>query len=239
VTESTVFWFDGGDSAFAAAEKATDPAERVELLATGVRELIDEGRFAEAGQRAADIRDEKIRGQLNEYLTFRTAEASLKKLDWYGFNVQVSRTSDARLRTYLLLSAARAAGNAKKKDVLSEFLLASVAASAKIDDRGAKAAALVATAAILYATDATWGAQVLAEGVNAINRADGYDGGMYGVTLEAPKYKLWLPLTGSDLGHCFEQAAKRDWPGSLSAAQGIDSKELQSRAYIAACRGVL
>jgi hypothetical protein len=239
VTENTVFRFDGGDSAFAAAEKTDDPAERAELLATGVRQLIDEGKFAEAGQRLADIRDEKFRDQLNNYLYFRTAEASLKKSDWYGFNAQVGRLSDARLRIYLLLSAARAAGNAGKKEVSSEFLLAVMASSTKIEDPDAKAAALVTTAGIIYAADATWGAQALAEGVNAINRADSYGGDLYGVTIEAPKYKLWLPLPDSDLGHCFEQAAKRDWPGSLAAAQGINSKELQSRAYIAACRSVL
>ncbi len=239
VTKNTVFQFDSGSSAFAAAEKSGDPAERAELLATGVRQLIDEGKFAEAGQRLADIRDEKVRDQLNEYLYFRTAQASLKKLDWYGFNAQVNRVSDARLRTYILLSAARAARNAKKKDVSSEFLLAGIASTTKIEDPEAKAAALVTTAGIIYAADETWGAQVLAEGVNAINRAERYDGDLYGVTLEAPKFKLWLPLPDSDLGHCFEQAAKRDWQGSLAAAQGINSKELQSRAYIAVCQSVL
>lgn len=239
VTENTVFRFDGGDSAFAAAEKASDPAERAEMLATGVRQLIDEGKFAEAGQRLADIRDEKARDQLNNYLYFRTAESLLRKSDWYGFNAQVSRLPDARLRAYLLLSAARAASNAGKKEVSSEFLLAVIASSTKIEDPDARAAALVTTAGIIYAADVTWGAQVLAEGVNAINRADHYGGDLYGVTIEAPKYKLWLSLTDSDLGHCFEQAAKRDWPGSLAAAQGINSKELQSQAYIAACRSVL
>jgi hypothetical protein len=239
VTENTVFQFDAGDSAFAAAEKASNPSERAELLATGVRQLIDEGKFAEAGQRLADIRDEKVRDQLNEYLYFRAAQASLKKLDWYGFNAQVTRLSDARLRTYLLLSAARVASSARKKEVTSEFLLAGIASTTKIEDPNAKAAALVTTAGIIYAADATWGAQVLAEGVNAINRAERYDGDLYGVTIEAPKFKLWLPLPDSDLGHCFEQAAKRDWQGSLAAAQGINSKDLQSRAYIAACRNVL
>lgn len=239
VTENTVFWFDAGDSAFAAAEKADDPVERAGLLATGVRWLIDEGKFTEAGQRLADIRDEKFRDQLNEYLYFRAAESSLKKFDWYGFNAQVNRVADARLRTYLLLSAARAAGNARKKEVSYEFLLAGLASTTKIEDPDAKAAALVTTAGIIYAADATWGAQVLAEGVNAINRTDHYDGELYGVTIEAPKYKLWLPLPDSDLAHCFEQAAKRDWPGSLAAAQGLNSKELQSQAYIAACRSIL
>lgn len=239
VTENTVFRFDGGDAAFAAAEKAGDPAERAELLATGVRQLVDEGKYAEAERRLADVRDDKSRAQLNDYLSFRTAEASLRKLDWYGFNAQVTRVSDARLRTYLLLSAARAAGDAKKKEVYSEFLLAVMASLAKIEDPDAKAAALVTTAGMIYAADATWGAQVLAEGVNAINRAGGYRGGVYGVTLEAPKYKLWIPLADSDLGHSFKQAAKRDWPGSLAAAQGIDSKELRSRAYIAACHSIL
>jgi hypothetical protein len=75
--------------------------------------------------------------------------------------------------------------------------------------------------------------------MSQINRAGRYRGGVYGVTLEAQKYKLWFPLPDSDLSHCFEQAAKQDWQGSLAAAQGIDSKELKSRAYIAACRGVL
>lgn len=239
VTKSTVFWFDAGDSAFAAAERAVDPSERAELLATGVYQLIDEGKLTEAGQRLADVRGEKSRAQLNEYLYFRTAESSLKKLDWYSFNAQVNRLSDARLRTYLLLYAARAARNARKRDVSSEFLLAGLASTTKIEDPEAKAAALVTTAGIIYASDATWGAQVLAEGVNAINRADRYDGDLYGVTIETPKYKLRLPLPDSDLGHCFEQAAKSDWPGSLAAAQGINSKALQSRAYIAACRSVL
>lgn len=90
----------------------------------------------------------------------------------------------------------------------------------KIDDPAARAAALVTTAGILYGgQDASWAAQVLTEGVNAINRANQYDGGDYGVTLEAAKFRVWLPLSKSDLSYCFEQAAKRDWAGALAAAQ--------------------
>ncbi len=239
VKENTVFRFDGGDAAFAAAEKAADPAERAELLATGIRQLIDEGKYAEAIPKMADLRDQKFTEQLNTYLSFRMAESSLKKLDWHGFNSQVNRVSDARLRTYLILSAALAATDASKKEISYEFLVAAMALFPKIEDAGARAAALVTTAGILYAADASWGAQILTEGVKAINRAEGYDGGLYGVTLEAPKYKVWLPIPRSDLSHSFEQAAKRDWPGSIIAAQGIDSKALRSQAYIAACRIVL
>jgi len=75
--------------------------------------------------------------------------------------------------------------------------------------------------------------------VNTINRASQYDGGGYGVTLETAMSKVWLPLTKFDLRYCFEQAAKRDWPGALAAAQSIESKALRSQAYIAACRNVL
>ena len=239
VTENTVFRFDSGDAAFAAAEKAGDPAERAELLSTGIRQLIDDGKYAEAVQRIEDVRDEKFREQLNTYRSFRMAEAALRKLDWYGFNAQLNRVSDARLRTYLVLSAAGAASDAGKKDMASEFLVAAMALFPKIEDAEARAAALVTTAGIIYAADASWGAQLLTEGVKAINRADGYDGRVYGVTLEAPKYKVWLPIPSSDLTHLFEQAAKRDWPGSLAAAQGIDSKALRSKAYIGACRHVL
>ena len=240
VTENTVFRFDGGDAAFAAAETASDPAERQEMLATGIRQLIDEGKYADAVQKMTDIRDDKFRDQLNTYQSFRMAEASLRKHDWNGFNAQVNRLSEARLRTYLFLSAALSASNAGNKEMSSEFLVAAVASFPKIEEADARAAALITTAGILYASaDASWGAQLLTEGVKAINRADHYEGGVYGVTLEAPKYKVWLPLSGSDLSHSFEQAAKRDWPGSLAAAQGIDSKALRSQAYIAACRNVL
>jgi hypothetical protein len=240
VAENTVFRFDGGDSAFAAAERAGDPVERAELLATGIRQLIDEGKYTEAVQRMADLRDEKFREQLNTYLTFCTAGASLKKLDWYSFNAQVNRVSDAQLCTYLIISAALAASDAGKKKMSSDFLLAAMASFPKIEDPAARAAALVTTAGILYATaDASWSAQVLTEGVNAINHATRYDGGVYGVTLEAANSKVWLPLPKFDLSHCFEQAAKRDWPGALAAAQSIESKALRSQAYIAACRNVL
>ena len=88
VSENTVFRFDAGDAAFAAAEKTSDPAERAVLLATGVRQLIDEGKYADAVQKIADLRDDKFREQLNTYLSFRMAEASLKKLDWHSFNTQ-------------------------------------------------------------------------------------------------------------------------------------------------------
>lgn len=185
------------------------------------------------------MQDEKTREQLDAYLYFRSAEASIRKLDWGGFNSQVNHVSDARLHTYLLLTAARAASDAAKREASSEFLLAALASSPKIEDPEARAAALVTAAGILYPADASWGAQVLAEGVNAINRAGRYDGGPYAVTLEAPKHKLLFPLADSDLGHCFERAARQDWPGSLSAARGIDSKELRSRAYIAVCRALL
>jgi hypothetical protein len=72
-----------------------------------------------------------------------------------------------------------------------------------------------------------------------MNHADGYTGGVYGVTLEVSKVRVWLPLSKFDLNHCFEQAAKRDWSGALAAAQSIESKPLRSQAYIAACRTVL
>ena len=40
----------------------------------------------EAAQRMVDLRDDKFREQLSTYLSFRMAEASLRKLDWYSFN---------------------------------------------------------------------------------------------------------------------------------------------------------
>jgi hypothetical protein len=240
VAENTVFRFDSGESAFAAAEKAGDSAERAELVATGIRQLIDEGKYAEAGQRMVDLREEKFREQLNTYLSFRMAEASLKKLDWYSFNAQVNRVSDVRLRTYLVISAALAASDVKKKKMSSDFLLTAMASFPKLEDPAARAAALVTAAGILYAgEDASWAAQVLTDGVNAINRANQYDGGAYGVMLEAANSKVWLPLSKSDLTHCFEEAAKRDWQAALAAAQSIESKALRMQAYIAACRNVL
>lgn len=240
VADNTVFRFDGGDAAFAAAEKALDPTARAELLATGIRQLIDDGKYAEAVQRIAEVPDEKFQEQLNTYRSFRMAEAAIRKLDWHGFNAQVNRVSAARLRAYLILSAALAASDASNKDLSAEFLVAALALVPKIEDAEERAAALVTVAGILYKeADASWGAQVLNEGVKAINRADQYDGRVYGVTLEAPKYKVWLPLSTSDLSHLFEQAAKRDWPTSIAAAQSIDSKALRSQAYIAACRNIL
>ena len=240
VAENTVFRFDSGEAAFTAAEKTKDPDERAQLMATGIRQLIDDGKYAEAVQRIADVRDEKFQEQLNTYLSFRMAEASAKKLDWYTFNAQVNRVSDARLRTYLVLSAALAASDAKKNKMSSEFLLTAMAWLTKIEDPDARAAALVTTAGIVSGTaNASLGAQVLSETVNAINRANGYVGGVYGVTLEVSKAKVWLPLSKFDLGHCFEQAAKRDWSSALAAAQSIESKTLRSQAYIAACRNVL
>ncbi|HEX7331813.1 MAG TPA: hypothetical protein VF290_09945 [Pyrinomonadaceae bacterium] len=240
VTDNTVFRFDGGETAFEAAEKVNDPAKRARLLATGIRQQIDEGKYAEAVQRIEDVRDEQLREQLNIYLSFRVAEASLKKLDWYGFNAQVNRVSDARLRAYLVLSAAMAASEASNKEMFSEFLVAAMSLLAKIDDADARAAALVTAAGIVYAaSDRSWGEQVLADGVKAINRADRYDGGVYGVTLEAAQYRVLLQIPRSDLSHCFEQAAKRDWPATIAAAQGIESKAIKSKAYIAACRTVL
>jgi hypothetical protein len=186
-----------------------------------------------------DVQDEKFRAQLNTYRSFHMAEASLTKLDWYGFNAQLNRIADGELRTYLVLSAALAAGKASKKEMSSEFLTVALASFAKIENAEARAAALVATAGIIYDADAEWGAQVLSEGVKAINRADRYDGGVYGATLEISKYNVWFPIPNADLGHLFAQAAKRDWQGALAAAQGIESKALRAQAYIAACRHVL
>jgi len=71
----------------------------------------------------------------------------------------------------------------------AEFLVAAMALFPKIEDADLRAAALVTTAGIIFDTDASWGAQVLSEAVKTINRADRYDGRVYGVTLEAPGYK--------------------------------------------------
>jgi hypothetical protein len=122
----------------------------------------------------------------------------------------------------------------------SDFLITALASFPKIEDLDARAAAIVTAAGILYTTaDASWSAQVLTEGVNAINRATRYDGSVYNVTLEVANSKVWLPFPKFDLSHCFQHAARRDWPGALAAAQSIESKALRSQAYIAACRNVL
>lgn len=240
VTENTVFRFDAGESAFAAAEKSKDPAQRVELLAMGIHQQIDDGKYAEAAQKIDELRDDKFREQLNTYLSFRMADASLKKLDWDSFNAQLNRVSDARLRTYLFLSASLVARDSGNKKMSSEFLLTAMALFPKIAEPEVRAAAIVAAAGILYSTsDASWTAQVLTEGVNTINRATRYDGSVYKVILEVPKSEIWFPLPKFDFHYCFEQAAKRDWTGALAAAQSIESKVLRSHAYIAACRNVL
>lgn len=240
VTENTVFRFDAGDSAFVAAEKTADPAERAQLLAIGIRQLIDDSKYPEAVQKISDLRNNEYRDQLNTYLSFRVAEASLRKRDWDSFNGLLNRVSDARLRTYLALSAASFASDAETKKRSSDFVLTAMASFSKIEDADARAAALVTVAGILYAgSDSLWAAQILTEGVNAINRTKRYDGGAYAVTLEVSKFNLWLPLPKSDLNHCFEQAAKRDWAGAVAAAQGIESKSLRAQAYIAAARAVL
>lgn len=240
VTENTVFRFDGGESAFSAAEKAVNPGERAELLATGIRQLIDDGKYVEALQKIEDVQKEEFREQLNTYRHFRMAEAAIKRLDWSEVNAQLNRISDARLRTYLVLSAALAANEASTKDTSAEFVTAAMALVPKVEEAELRAAALVTTAGIIYATaDASWGAQVLTDSVKAINRADLYDGSVYAVMLEAPKYKIWVTIPRGDLDHLFEQAAKRDWQGALSAAQGVESKALRAQAYIAACRTVL
>jgi hypothetical protein len=106
VTENNVFRFDGGEAAFAAAEKAVDPGERAELFATGIRHLIDDGKYTEALQKIDEVKDDKFREQLNTYRNFRMAEASLRRLDWSGFNSQANSVTDAQLRTFLVLSAA-------------------------------------------------------------------------------------------------------------------------------------
>ena len=240
VSANTVFRFDGGDAAFTAAEKTADAEKRAQLLAYGIRQQIEDGKFAEAVQKLADLQDDKLREQLNTHLSFRMAQVSLNTLEWDSFNAQLNRLSDARLRTYLILSAALAASDARNKNMSSEFLLMAMASLAKIDEVEARAAALIATTGMLYAGgDATTGAQVLTDSVNAINRAPRYDGAAYGVTIEAAKSNLWFSLPKFDLSHCFEQAAKRDWTGALAAAQSIESKALKAQAYIAACRNVL
>ncbi len=240
VTENTVFRFDAGDSALAAAEKTADSAQRAQLLAAGIRQLIDEDKFSQAVQKIAELRDDMLRDQLNTYLSFRVAETSLKQREWDTFNTQVNRVSDAKLRTYLVLSAAHAASDAKKKELSSDLVLTALGSFPKIDDIDARAAALVTAAGILFVqADASWATQVLTEGVKAINRTKRYDGSVYAITLEVSKFNVWLPLPKSDLKHCFEQAAKHDWAGAVAAAQSIESKALRSQAYIAACRIVL
>ena len=241
VTKNTAARFDAGETAFAAAEKENDPAQHDELLVTGISQQMDEGKYAEALQKIAQVRDDKTREQLNTRLAFRLAQSSLKKLDWDGFNAQLNRVTDARLHIYLVLSAALSASDARKKKMSSDFLLTALSTFPKIEDLDVRAAAIVATAGILYATtDESWSAQVLTDGVNAINRTSGkYHGDVFGVLLGTSESWMWIPLAKFDLSQCFEQAAKRDWPGAVAAAQSIQSKELRSQAYIAASRSVL
>ncbi|MDT7603600.1 MAG: hypothetical protein QOF61_1597 [Acidobacteriota bacterium] len=238
-TENNAIEFSDGSTDFANAEKTQDPTRKTELLASGIYELIGTGRFAEAEQKIADIKDGKIRERLSDYLHFREADAAIKKPDWDAARDQINRVGDEQLRSYLLLEAARVSLGGKRKDVSLEHLRALMSTIPKIDDPDERAMTLVAAAGTLYAVDPQWGAQVLIDGVKAINNATAYRGSGYGVMIDSPKYKLWFPLADSDLSHCFEQAAKLDWANTVVAAQGINSKEVRAKAYVAACRAVL
>ena len=238
-TENNAIEFSDGSSDFANAEKTQDPTRRAELLASGVHELIAAGRFAEAEQRIADIKERKVRERLTDYLHFRMADAAIKKLDWDAVNDQINRVGDDQLRAYLLLEAARVSLRGKRKEAALEYLRAVMGTIPKIDDPDERAMRLVAAAGTLYPVDPQWGAQALTDAVKAINNAAAYRGGGYGVLIDSPKYKLWFPLADSDLSHCFERAAKLDWAHAVVAAQGVNSKELRSKAYVAASRAVL
>jgi hypothetical protein len=238
-TESHAIEFSDGSHEFAEAEKTQDQTRRDELLASGVHELIANERLAEAEQRIADIKDANVRERLTDYLYFSEAEAAIKKLDWDAVTDRINRVGDAQMRSYLLLDAGRAALGVRRKDAALEYLRAEMSAIPKIDEPDERAMMLVAASGTLYTVDPQWGAQVLTDAVKAINNASAYHGGGYGVTIDSPKYKLWFPLADSDLSRAFERAAKIDWANALVAARGINSKEIQSKALVAACRAVL
>ena len=239
VDDNNVFQFDGGASSFEWAEKTRDPAIKTELLVSGIRQLIDAQRFAEAEQRLDDIREERVREGLADYLHFRAADAALRRSDWDAAAARAARLGDERARAYLLLEAARLSLKAGRKDAALDHLRALMSILMKIEDVDAKARLLVAAAGMIYEADPAWGAEVLAEAVKAINRADGYDGRAYGVSFDLPNLAYWFPLADSDLARCFERAARADWAEAVGAARRINSIELQAAAQVAAARAVL
>lgn len=239
VAEGNIFQFDDGAAAFEKASTVGDSKERTALLVRGVYELIDAEKFAEAEQKVGEIKDADVVEPLTDYLNFRAGRAAARKRKWGELSDRSAKIAGPQLRVYLLLEGARETAKYGKRELASNYLQSAVNAATRIDDKTARAKALVAESEALSSPGSPTSAQGLSEAIRAINQTEGYDGGDYVVTVELPGLKLIFQLKDSDIAACFGRHAKADWVGTINAAEAIGRGDIRAMAQIAACRIVL
>jgi hypothetical protein len=237
--EGSIFRFDDGASAFEKAKVSKDSNEKQSLLVQGIHELLEAEKFAEAEKRIGDLENEAVRNQMMDYLHFRIGRTAIRKRKWQDVANQSNRINDPQLQTFLFLEGTETAIKNRKKDLASDYLQLATNTAARINDKSAKARALVAISGLVASMDSEWSSQALLDAIKAINTTDDYDGGNYSVTIEILKLNLFFPLNGSGIDYGFERSARTDWVNTIGVTNAISRNNLRAMAQIAACRTVL
>ncbi len=236
-----VFQF-GDDSSFDRAKNERDEQKRNQLLVRGIWTLMQGQRFQEAEKKITDIHDDDIKGKLKNLLAFYIGKHAVKNRDWPTISNAALRITDPRVKLLLLLEGAKASRSPSnvEQNTANDFLIEANSVISKIDDKGAKAKALIALASFAIDVNPQLGREAFANGIKFINASDDYDADDFRVEVTVlTDFRVMLPLANSNLDTCVTKVAKQDWLGTVNLISDVKSSTLRILARVFACGAVL
>lgn len=241
--DQVAFLFDNGASLFEKARQTSDLTERTDLLARGVKEMIQSGSLGDAEKKILGIEDDTVKVQLFDYLNIKVGEALIDVKDWPGVTNRADKISNPNLRALLLLECARAVSKNLKgrgnRQLAVRLWSKTVEALSKVTDQNVRASGLLVVASAIGPLDADWSIRVLGDAIDEINKAKDYEGGEVRVNLSIVSIRLTLALADSDLETSFQGIARKNWLGTIALVEHVSPKLLRYRAQLGACRAVL
>jgi hypothetical protein len=239
IARNNIFNFDSGAASFEQAETARDPQRRITLTVRGIWSLLQERKFDAAEEKTKSIDDRSLRQQVLDFVNFWASVDAAQRRAWDEAASRIDRIANPNLRPPLLLETARVAAAAGDRRRALEQVEEALRVVQKTDDKVDRARVMVCGASLLTDLSPIRSRDVLIEAKNAINSASRYDGKSLFVKLAAPGISTQWLLDDSDFALCIERSAKLDWDDAMAVIAALESKLLQVRGRIAACRAFL
>jgi hypothetical protein len=219
------------------AERETNPAKHDYFIATMVNSARGDEEFRRAEKSLEEVSDSSLRDKLASYLYFRWTQQAVSDGKLNDATRLSRKVDELDYRALLSFQIAEAALKRLNDHARAIELLESVAADAlKAPDTPEKARALLGVAHLYANFDAVRAADVLRAAVKVVNLLPNqdFDSDRIGRQLGNDFFQMYAmyKTPGIRLENVFRELGARDFESALSAANGLDDKNLRAAALL-------
>lgn len=230
-------------------EKQPDGCERDRGYAQVALMIAASRDYAQAFDMAQNVKDIPLRNAVVEFIYYDMTSTALKAENLIDAKEYARRVELKEQRTLLNVKIAAAALRQTDRATADEFLTETQSLAAAISEAGARAAVLLASAAVRAEFDPFGAAQTLRDAIKAVNQSRGHNADTFAilrrVKLACPgdTFERWYGSRDQaerfSLLETLALLSKNDLDGCILMAQGIEDPATRIRALVSIAKAAL